>query len=199
MSQTHMERARAAVAAMVKEQGIGRSLNGFDPLGEPEGVVDDPNDLKQLHASTHILVKDMADLLMRHMPGFRWAIQPSEFGKVFNIFCLDFSARWGYRIRYADIMNDPKRRAVIRAGREILRRFQYDGTVYRVANMMGIKRNAQGEAIPIVSDMKKTRFTQRVAIEQALADGHARVIGTSGTGQIIEVRQGNRRRDEIQS
>jgi hypothetical protein len=195
MSQTNMERARAAVAKMVKEQGIGNSLSGHDPLGEPEGVVDDHKELHHLHASTHILVKDMADLLTRTMPGFRWAIQPSEFGKVFNIFCLDFSARWGYRIKYVDIMNDPKRRAVVKAGREILRRFRYPGTVYTIAKMMAIRRNAKGEAIPDVSDMKASRFTKRAEIEQALADGTGRVIGTSGQGQIIEIRQGNRRRD----
>jgi hypothetical protein len=190
-----MERARAAVAAMVKEQGIGNSLTGHDPIGEPEGIVDDHHDLHTLHASTHILVTDMADLLTKRMPGFRWAIQPSEFGKVFNIFCLDFSARWGYRVKYTDVMNDPKRREAIKAGREILRRFRYPGTVYAIDRMLTIKRNPRGEAIPDVSDMKATRFTQRVAIEQALSDGTGRVIGTQGAGQIIEIRQGNRPRD----
>lgn len=197
MSQTNMERARAAVAKMVKEQGIGNSLTGHDPAGEPEGIVNDHQQLQQLHASTHILVKDMADLLTRQMPGFRWAIQPSEFGKVFNLFCLDFSARWGYRVKYIDIMNDPKRRIVVRAGREILRRFKYPGCVYRPDRMAQIKRNIQGEAIPDVSGMHVTRFTKRVEIEQALADGTGRVVGTQGSGQIIEIRQGNRRRDEV--
>lgn len=195
MGMTNHERALAAVNKMVREQGIGNSLNGHDPLGEPEGVVDHPDQLQKLSASTHILVKDMADLLMRKMPGFRWAIQPSEFGKVFNIFCLDFSARWGYRIKYIDIMNDPKRRAVVKAGREILARFRYPGIAYRPALMAAIRRNSAGEAIPDVSDMKASRFTKRVEIEQALANGTAHVIGTKGNGQIIEVHQGNRRRD----
>lgn len=188
MSQTNIERARAAVAALVKEQRIGNSLSGHDPNGEPEGIVDDHHDLRGLSAATHLLVTDMADLLTKHMPGFRWAIQPSELGKVFNIFCLDFSGRWGYRIKYIDIMNDPKRRAVIRAGRELLARFRYPGVAYRPALMAAIRRNAQGEAIPDVSDMKRSRFTERVKIEQALADGSGRVIGTKGTGQIVEIR-----------
>lgn len=195
MGMTNYERALAAVNKMVRDQGIGNSLNGHDPAGEPEGIVDHPDQLHHLSASTHILVKDMADLLMRKMPGFRWAIQPSEFGKVFNIFCLDFSGRWGYRIKYIDIMNDPKRKAVIRAGREILARFRYPGIAYRPSLMAAIRRNSASEAIPDVSGMKRTRFTQRVDIEQALADGTGRVIGTKDKGVIVEIHQGNRRRD----
>jgi hypothetical protein len=195
VSQTNMERALAAVKEMVKTQGIGNSLNGHDPVGEPEGIVDHPGDLHALSASTHILVKDMADALTRAMPGFRWAIQPSEFGKVFNVFCLDFSARWGYRIKYVDVMNDPRRKEAVRAGRTILARFRYPGVRYTAALMAAIRRNASGEAIPDVSGMAQTRFTKRVNIEQALSDGTARVVGTKGSGQIIEVRQGNRSHD----
>lgn len=195
MSQTNMERALAAVAASVKAQGIGNSLTGYDPVGEPEGIVDDPRDLRSLSAATTILVKDMADLLMRKMPGFRWAIQPSEFGKIFNLFCLDFSGRWGYRLKYTDIMYDPKRRGVIKAGREILARFGYPGTRYSQALMAGILRNASGEAIPLVDHLKASRFTQRAQIERSLADGTGHVIGTKGSGQIIEIRQGSRARD----
>jgi hypothetical protein len=61
--------------------------------------------------------------------------------------------------------------------------------------MAAIRRNSAGEAIPDVSGMKASRFTKRVEIEQALANGTARVVGTKGSGQIIEVHQGNRRRD----
>lgn len=188
MSQTSMERARAAVVDYAKKHGIGNSLTGHDPAGEPEGFVTDPSGLKSLHASTDILVRDMAAMLVRHWPGFRWAIQPSEFGKVFNIFCLDFSGRWGYRIKYTDIMHDPKRRELMKAGRELLRRF-YPGTIYKPELIAALMRNSKGEAIPDVSDLKASRFTQRAKIELALADGSGRVIGSKGTGSIIEIKQ----------
>src|ERR1700754_1278538 len=122
---TREEKAIATVREYARRNGIGRSLTGHDPNGEPEGFVADHNDLDGLHASTHILVKDIADALTKQFPGFRWAIQPSEFGKVFNIFNLDFHARYGYRIRYEDIMNDPKRREALKAGAGILKRLGY--------------------------------------------------------------------------
>lgn len=162
---------------------------GADPYGEPEGFVQSPNQLLA-HAGTVILVKDMMALLDKHYPGFQWAIQPSEFGGVFNVFCLDFSARWGYRIKMGDIVNDPKRRAVVTAGQDILKRFGYPGHVYRPHLIAGIKRNRKGEAIPDVSDLKASRHTQAARLDAALADGRATVIGQQDGMDIVEVRGG---------
>lgn len=173
----------------VKANNVGSSLRNHDPIGEPQGVVTEPNQFIGLHASTEIVVKDIADLLTRKMPGFRWAVQPNEKGGVVNIFCLDFHSIWGYVIRYDDVMNDPKRREAIRAGRMILRRFRYPGTVYRPELMAEIKRTPDGQAIPDVGDMKATRFTKKAELDMAMATGKARVVGTKGSGQIIEVQR----------
>lgn len=180
-------KARAAVDNYVRTHKVGASLNGYDPNGEPEGFVEHPADLIA-KAGTVILVKDMMALLDTHYPGFRWAIQPSEFGGMFNVFCLDFSARWGYRIRMADIVNDPKRKQVIKAGQEILRRFGYPTNVFRPHLMAALPRNRKGEAIPDVSDLKKTRFTEATRIDKAIAEGRATVIGQKNGVDVLEVR-----------
>lgn len=182
-------RALAAVDNYVRTHRVGASFNGYDPHGEPEGFVEHPADLIA-KAGTTILCKDMADLLTRHYPGFRWAIQPSEFGGVFNLFCLDFSSRWGYRIKMVDIVNDPKRRVVVVAGQEILRRFGYPGNVFRPHLMATVKRNRQGEAIPDVSDLKASRHTEAARLDAALANGTAKVIGQRDGLDIVEVRGG---------
>lgn len=191
--ETNSERALRAVAELVKRDGIGNSLRGHDALGEPEGTVDHPDALVGLSASTMLMVKDMAARLTAAYPGFRWAIQPSEKGRVFNVFCLDFSGRWGYVLKYTDVMYDPRHRAILRAGREILLRFGYKATSYKPVLIAALLRNAKGEVIPDVSGLKQSRFTQRAVIERALADGSGRVIGTKGKGQIIEVHEGSRR------
>lgn len=157
-----------------------------DPYGEPEGNVSDPRDLA-VRAGTEIMVKDMMALLEKHYPGFRWAIQPGEFAGMFNVFNLDFSGRWGFRIRMADIVNDPKRRIVVRAGAEILKRFGYPGTVFRPHLIATIKRNRQGEAIPDVSDLRKDRHTEAARVEKAIAEGRGRIVGKHGDLDVVEV------------
>lgn len=180
-------KAQAAVDAYVREQRVGASLSGHDPNGEPEGFVSHPGQL-DAKAGTVILVKDMMALLDTHYPGFRWAIQPGEFAGVFNVFCLDFSARWGYRIKMIDIVNDPKRRAVVVAGQDILRRFGYPGNVFRPHLMAAIPRNRKGEAIPDVSDLKRSRHTDSARLDKAMAEGRARVVGQRDGLDVVEVR-----------
>jgi hypothetical protein len=180
-----------SVLGYAKRQGIGNSLRGGpvrDDNAEPEGIVDNPSDLVRLSASTDILVRDIAAILTARFPGFRWAIQPNEFGKVLNIFCLDFHSAWGYRIRYDDVQDDPKRREAIRAARTILDRFRYPGSRYDVALMALIKRNIKGEAIPDLSGMKATRFTRNAEIDWKLATGKARIIGTKDGRRVVEVK-----------
>lgn len=155
--------------------------NKKDPEGQAEGFISDPAKL-EVSAATFTLVKDVAAKLTQHMPGFHWAIQPSEIGGVLNVFCLDFSNRWGYRIKYEDIQDDPKRKQAIRAGREILKRFHYPGIRYDAQMMARVPRNITGEAIPDLSDQKDSRFKKRALVELALSQGKARIIGTGSKG-----------------
>lgn len=176
-----LDKAMAAVNAYAN-----RNANR-DPHGEPEGVVADPRALA-VRAGTEILVKDMMAILDKHFPGFRWAIQPGEFAGMVNVFNLDFSCRWGYRIRMADLVNDPNRRVVIKAGKEILARFRYPGHVFRPHLMAEIKRNPQGEAMPDTSGLKKSRFTEQARVEQAIAEGHGRLIGKHNGLDVVEIK-----------
>lgn len=186
-------KALEAVQRYVKKNNVGYTLRHKnyrrDPNGSPEGMVFDPSQLVGIHASTHILVKDIADALLKRWPGFRWAIQPNEAGKVFNLFCLDFHNVWGYVIRYDDIMNDPKRKAALIAGREILRRFRYPGEKYDPLAIAAMPRTAQGQCIPDVSDLKATRFTRQAHLQHLIATGKAKVVGGYGKGQIIETKE----------
>lgn len=93
-----------------------------DPYADPEGIVTSPNDL-QCRASTVILVKQCADLLERHYPGWLWAVQPDERGGVINIRSLRLSGLWGYILHTKNIQHDPQLKLVLKAGGEILERF----------------------------------------------------------------------------
>lgn len=147
-------------------------MNRRDPNGEPEGMSDNPNAL-ELSAATSVLMKDIIKRLTQTYIGFRWAIQPDERGKVFNIFCLDFSARYGFVIRFKDVQDDPDRKAAMRAGGEILARFHYRGRVYEPTKMAEVVRKPNGEAIPDLSDHRSKKVTDKNAVERAYYGGHA--------------------------
>lgn len=94
----------------------------LDPHAEPDGFIINPNSFVA-RAATVVLVKNIADLLERHYPGWLWAVQPDERGGVINIFSLRLSGQWGWRIKTKNIQNDPTLKLALEAGGEILERF----------------------------------------------------------------------------
>ena len=183
-----------SVLNYAQAKGIGKSLrHDLDPHAQPSGLTDDPSKLYGLNASTMLLVKDIADKIHKAMPGFHWAVQPDQVGGIVNIFCLNLSARWGYRIKLLEIQEDPQRREAVRAARTILERFGYHGTRYDKAQVDSIPRDTRGECIPIVSGMKQTRQTRKALIQRAIAEGRAGIVQDASmngsTGQIIVVKE----------
>lgn len=177
-----------SLRAKVKAENIGHTLKGGkrDPVGEPEGLVERPSDL-MVSAATSVLVKDIADILVKRWPGFRWAIQPNEFGGIFNVFCLDFHSQWGYVIKYSDIMDDPRRKEAYRAGRTLLDRFGYHGERYDPQQLARLPRDRNGQVIPDTSGLKQNRFTRKAWLERQIATGHAKVVMQNDGGAIIQV------------
>lgn len=168
-------------------------LNAFrrpairDAGADPEGVATHPDELL-VNASLQILCKDSADLLVRHYPGFLWAVEPDERGGIINIYCLNFHDQWGYTIKTADLQMDPRRREVIRAGGELLRRFHYKGSRFNVQAANAVPRGIDGRAIPDVSDMPKSKRRAQAEAELALAEGRATVV-TIGDETFLHVTQ----------
>lgn len=151
-----------------------------DHGADPEGVALHPDQLIGLHASLHILCKDTADLLVRHYPGFLWAVQPDQRGQIVNIFCLNFHDQYGYTILVAELDVDPQRRAVVKAGAEILRRFRYPGYRFDRDLANAVPRDFAGKAIPDLSDQVSSRKRAQSEADLAIADGRATVLQLGG-------------------
>lgn len=170
---------------MADESRVADLLHRFqkpqvrDTGGEAEGVAEHPDELL-VNASLNILCKDTADLLVKHYPGFLWAVAPDERGGVLNIYCLNFSGEWGYTIRLLELQEDPKRREVIRAGGEILKRFRYPGTRFDPQAANNVKRLPNGEAIPDLSDMPASKNRAEAEAQLAIAEGRATVVTIDG-------------------
>jgi hypothetical protein len=158
-----------------------------DPHGEAEGVVTKPSQLDEhYHASTVIMCKDIADILVKRYPGWSWAVQPQDFGQVVNIFNLHLHSEFAYTIRYDDIMNDPRRRQAIKGGHEILRRFGVSDRMipYKLAEL---PRDARGNCIPDISDMADRKMKQEAEIARGLATGRMEIVRDSEGNQYLKV------------
>lgn len=162
------------------------------PYGQPEGMIFNPNEFHaSLHASLHILTKDIGELLYRRFPGFLWAVQPDGNGHIINVFCLNFHDQWGYTIRVAEIQDDPKRTLAIDAAKTLLALFRYPGFRYDHALAAALPRGSDGKVIPDPSQMPAShkRWKDRAIVEQAIAEGRADYIGDVDDGRrIIQVR-----------
>lgn len=70
------------------------------------------------------IAKRAAEVLMRHYPGYLWAVNAdSETGMV-DIRCINLSGQYGYRTYMKLVQDDPEMREVKRAGGEILERYR---------------------------------------------------------------------------
>jgi hypothetical protein len=83
------------------------------------GTVFNPEDLIG-SASLVILVKDVADCLERHYPGWGWCVQPDEGGGVLNLWSVKISAKVVWTLHLSTVQADPQLRCVVRAGGEYL-------------------------------------------------------------------------------
>lgn len=164
---------------------LEQKLNPGSVAGsEPGGLVDHPDKLDGIPAGVHIIAKDCMEQLAKRYPGFVWGVQPSNYGQVLNVFCLNFNSKWGYTILLTAIQDDPRRTEAIKAGRELLRRFRYDIDRYDPERMAQVKRDRTGQAIPDLSDQKRGRYRTAAEIDLAIAEGRAQVYHDNGKSYV---------------
>jgi len=151
-------------------------------------VVGNPNDLVA-HASLVCLVKDAADMLERHYPGWGWMIRPDEGGGIIDIMALRVHSKYAYTLKIGRLQNDPTFRDVMRAGGEFLERFGFKAGPYTRDAWL---RNPQrmGQFIPEVSD--KDKQTQKrvngAVVSQAVSTGYARITTDPRIGAALAQR-----------
>jgi hypothetical protein len=151
-------------------------MNARDPNGDPEGYCLDANAL-DAKASTIVLLKDCADYLERHYPGWLWALSPDERGGVFNLFSMRLSGKWGYTFKTETLQHDVRRKALLRGAGELLERFGCRAGPYRHDHWSTLKQ-LHGLPMADVSDKqgRERREFRTDSIKQGLANGTARII-----------------------
>lgn len=130
--------------------------NWYFDGGDPNGMVYDPAHLVQ-HASAVILAKEIGELLERFYSGHQWFIEVDEHGGIVKLWAGSCSGEWGFIIKMADIQDErgALRRAIIRAGGEILERFNQPIGRYDRDAWLAAPRYATGELKPNITDRPK--------------------------------------------
>ena len=166
-------------------QGAVRRYNRLTSSGikdagaDAEGVVHHPDQLDPFnHASTVILCKDIADLLVRNFPDYLWTVEPDERGGVINIRNLNCHDELGYTI-HGNLLDDPavRRREVIKAGGEILERFRQPHRMNREL-LAEAPRDARGRLIPDLQGLNMAKAKREAEIATKLASGEWEIVDT---------------------
>jgi hypothetical protein len=162
-----LNRIARTVASGIKDQGA-----------DAEGEVHHPAQLDRYnHASTVILVKDIADILVKQYPGWAWAVQPDERGGVINIFNLHCHTEMGFTIRMDDIADDPQHKWAYRAGGELLERFRMP-TKLDTGALKEAPRDSRGMLIPNLTDFEESRLKRNAEVAYKLATGEWSIVET---------------------
>ncbi len=162
-----LNRVSRLLASGIKDEG-----------GDAEGLVDHPDHLDKFnHASTVILCKDIATILVKQYPGWAWAVQPDERGGIINIFNLHCHTEFAYTIIMDEIMDDPRRRLAYKAGGEILERFRMS-TKMDPEEVKAAPRDAKGMMIPTLDDFAQARLKRNAEVAMKLATGEWEIVDT---------------------
>lgn len=155
-----------------------------DPLGEPEGEILDPKEFKN-HSSLVTCAAEGGKALQKHYPGWAWAIQINQFGRMINVYNHALHKGWGYAIRADEIEHGNAYRAFVRAGGEILERFGLPRCPFNMESYMALPRDFTGQCIPILNDLDSPAAKKELRkrkLNEAITAGR---IYTDSVGRVL--------------
>jgi hypothetical protein len=92
-----------------------------------------------------ITCRNIGEVLAKKYRDYTWMVQPYADGSAYQIYCVNLSGKWGFVIHANKIDNDYK--AVIRAGGEILERFNLSRVKLNKEKALEIPRIFTGEKV----------------------------------------------------
>ena len=98
------------------------------------------------------MVKDWADKLEKHYPGWMWTINPDEPAGMVYLYSLRLSGEWGYQIKITDMQDDPGYKKAIEAGGAILERFGLKRGAYKREDLQNKITDLRGNFMPDITD-----------------------------------------------
>lgn len=105
-------------------------------------------------ANDYITAKNIAETLHKHYPGHVWAVTCEGRTGMATIRNLALSATYGYYIRLVELNGDSHMRIVIKAGGEILERFNQRRGAMNSAHIEALPHAANGFPVFDTAGMK---------------------------------------------
>jgi len=78
----------------------------------------------QIEMANQAIAKEVAECLHTHYPGHAWGVNANVEQGIVQVFNLALSGQHGFTLHINDLQQDPSMRLTIRAGGEMLERYQ---------------------------------------------------------------------------
>ncbi|HOX27378.1 MAG TPA: hypothetical protein PLL30_17030 [Candidatus Krumholzibacteria bacterium] len=105
-------------------------------------------DAPQLAALEFNLCKEVAETLFQAYPGHLWAVNPEGNGSIIVVRNVSLTGQWGFVLHVPAIYSASEfKKNVIRAGGEILERYQMSRSQFKAAEYAALKTDFAGRIL----------------------------------------------------
>lgn len=77
----------------------------------------------KIEIANEAISREIAECLEKHYPGHAWGVRADVEQGIVQVFNLRLSGQWGFTLHIDDLQHDPSMRLTIKAGGELLERY----------------------------------------------------------------------------
>ena len=92
------------------------------------------------------IARQVAETLEKHYPGHGWMVRANVETGIVQIYNLLLDGNWGFVLKIDALATDPSMKLTIRAGGELLERYNLSRSALKVKEYESIKRDFKGDA-----------------------------------------------------
>ena len=97
-----------------------------------------------IYAADQAVARQVAETLDKHYPGHAWAVQASIEQGIVTVRNLNLSGEMGFIMHMDDLLHDPSMKHTIRAGGELLERYNLRRGSFKASDLDGREVDLRG-------------------------------------------------------
>jgi len=103
--------------------------------------------MSNIDLANQTIAKEVAECLDKHYPGHAWGVRANVETGIVQVYNLRLSGQWGFVLKIDDLITDPGMRLTIRAGGELLERYNLSRSALKETQYNDIKFDFKGDAV----------------------------------------------------